>query len=184
MPGGEKILYLTFDDGPIPEVTPWVCEELDKYKAKATFFCIGENISRHPEIYQQVLAAGHQTGNHTYHHLNGWKVTDEEYLEDIRLTTTYCASSLFRPPYGRIKKSQSKKLTKQYRITMWDVLSYDFDAGTTPESCLRYVTEQAGPGSIVVFHDSLKAEKNLRFALPGVLEHFSSEGYRFESITG
>ena len=182
IPTTEKIIYLTFDDGPIPGVTPWVLDELEKYHAKATFFCIGDNIRKNQQVYQQIIDAGHQTGNHTFNHLNGWKVSTSDYLQNTQLAADVCKSGLFRPPYGKIKFRQATALRNKYKIIMWDVLSYDFDKATTPEQCFKNVIDYAGPGSIVVFHDSLKAEKNLRFALPEVLKYFSERGYKFENI--
>lgn len=178
----EKIIYLTFDDGPIPGVTPWVLQELQQYNASATFFCIGDNVSMHPEIYQSILAHGHRTGNHTFNHLNGARTSLASYLENTAKAASFIDSGLFRPPYGLITAGQVKALKKKYTIVMWDVLSYDFDQKTSPETCVENVIRNTGPGSVVVFHDSLKAEKNLRNALPAVLEHFSKAGFRFESI--
>ena len=175
-------VYLTFDDGPIPEVTPWVLDELKKHGAKATFFCIGDNITKHPEILKRILAEKHAVGNHTYNHLNGWKTETSEYIENVlKCEATIKANSdsgayqdskvLFRPPYGRIKSSQAKLLqNKGYKIVMWEIISYDFEAGISEEECLQNVLGKIRPGSVVVFHDSLKAEKNLRYVLPKVLE--------------
>ncbi|MEM1216954.1 MAG: polysaccharide deacetylase family protein [Bacteroidota bacterium] len=182
VPTQEKVLYLTFDDGPIPEVTPWVLEQLREYNAQATFFCVGENVKRHPEVYEQVLAEGHSVGNHTYNHLNGWKTDNLPYFHNIRHCANLTKTVLFRPPYGKLRPRQSQFLLRHYRIVMWDVLSADFDELITPEQCLANVTRNAGPGSIVVFHDSLKAEENLRYALPRTLEHFAALGYRFEAL--
>lgn len=187
-------VYLTFDDGPIPEVTPWVLDELKKHKAKATFFCIGENVAKHPEILKRIIAEGHTVGNHTYNHLNGWKTDTSKYIEDVlkcekSLNTNsgldaYQGSKLlFRPPYGRIKSSQAKLLqNKGYKIVMWDIISYDFDASISEEECLQNVLGKIRPGSIVVFHDSLKAEKNLRYVLPKVLEYCRFRNWKIYSI--
>ncbi len=182
MSGVEKIIYLTFDDGPIPVVTPWVLETLAKYNAKATFFCIGNNVLKHPEIYRAVVEQGHQTGNHTHHHLNGWNVKNMNYYQDIEECGKYVHSHLFRPPYGKIKPSQIKHLRQKYKLMMWDVLSKDYDATISPDKCLQTVLRETQKGSIVVFHDSLKAEKRLRIALPGVLEHFKKQGYEFARL--
>lgn len=182
LPAKEKVLYLTFDDGPIPEVTPWVLEQLDRYSAKATFFCIGNNIRKHRMIYEQVVAKGHRIGNHTYHHLNGWTTFNSDYYKDIELCQRLVESELFRPPYGKIRPTQVAGLKNRYRIIMWDVLSRDYDRSLSGEEVLSIVLENARPGSIVVFHDSLKAEERLRYALPRVLEAFSQQGYRFERI--
>lgn len=188
----ERCIYLSFDDGPIPEVTPWVLEQLAAYNARATFFCLGDNIEKNPEVFKQLIAAGHEIGNHTYNHLNGWKTSIEEYLENTiksqRLIRAYlpqkpAEKNLFRPPYGRIKNRQAKELQKKdFKIVMWSILSKDYDRNISSEKCLSNVIDNAGEGSVVVFHDSLKAEKHLRFVLPKVLEHFSKKGYSFESL--
>lgn len=182
MSGNRKELYLTFDDGPIPEVTPWVLEMLAKYDAKATFFCVGDNVRKHPHIYEMVLEEGHTVGNHTLNHLSGWSTENLSYFHNIRHCARMVHSGLFRPPYGKMKPSQVQFLQRHYRIIMWDVLSGDFDRDITPEDCAQNVIHHAGPGSIVVFHDSIKAEANLRHALPLVLEHFAREGYTFQSL--
>ena len=181
----EKILYLSFDDGPHPQATPFVLEQLKKYDARATFFCIGKNVQEHPQIYRQILSEGHRVGNHTQNHLNGWKTRDADYIENVRLATRYIDSDLFRPPYGRISAFQADLLKKppfNYKIVMWEVLSADFDRALDPGRCARNVIRHARPGSIVVFHDSEKAFDRLKGALPVVLDHFSSLGYRFEGI--
>lgn len=195
MPRDGNKLYLTFDDGPVPGVTPWVLETLERYRAKASFFCIGDNVRKHPEVYRQVLAAKHSVGNHTFHHLNGWKNEDEQYLENIRKCSHLVSSELFRPPYGRIKRSQIRRLREATagagatapalpsRIIMWDVLSGDFDTSLSPEKCLRNVLKHAENGSIIVFHDSLKAEKRLRHALPRALETWKEMGFQFERLS-
>ena len=185
MPGEEKMVYLSFDDGPHPEITPFVLEQLKRYGASATFFCIGKNVNAYPQIYRQILLEGHRVGNHTQNHLNGWKVADDRYIENVREAAKYVDSELFRPPYGRIGALQAKVLKGapfNYRIVMWDVLSGDFDVSLDAQRCARNVTRHAGPGSIVVFHDSEKAFDRLRDALPVVLEHFSEKGYRFGVI--
>lgn len=173
-----KTVCLTFDDGPIPEVTAWVLEELKKHNFKATFFCIGENIDKHPEIFKKVITEGHSIGNHTFNHLNGWKTSSEAYLENIRAckeiiekTTDYNSNSkIFRPPYGKLKTAQSKAIRKLgYKIIMWDVLSADFDTTLSKEQCLDNVLSNVKPGSIIVFHDSIKAFKNLEYVLPKTL---------------
>ena len=182
MDGKQKNIYLTFDDGPIPEVTPWVLETLNAYNAKGTFFCVGDNIKKHPAIYQQVLDQGHTVGNHTLNHLSGWSTENITYFHNIRHCARMVDSGLFRPPYGKIKPSQVQFLQRHYRIIMWDVLSGDFDADIQPEACSQNVIQNAGPGSIVVFHDSLKAETNLKYALPKVLEHFTTLGFSFQAL--
>ena len=185
IPVQDKVLYLSFDDGPHPEVTPFVLDMLKQYDAKATFFCIGKNVVAYPQIYKRILSEGHRTGNHTYNHLNGWKTPDKDYVENIRQASMYIDSDLFRPPYGRISAFQSAFLRGapfNYKIIMWDVLSADFDRALTAEKCAGYVIRHGRPGSIVVFHDSEKAYDRLRGALPEVLKKFSVEGYRFEAI--
>jgi len=185
MPVKEKVLYLSFDDGPHPEITPFVLDELKRYNARATFFCIGKNVKEYPQIYRRVLMEGHRVGNHTQNHLNGWKVDDKRYLEDIRDAARLIDSNLFRPPYGRIGAFQSRLLRGaplNYTIVMWEVLSGDFDKELNAAACARNVIRHARPGSIVVFHDSEKAFDRMKEALPRVLEHFSGLGYRFEAI--
>ena len=182
IPTQTKELFLTFDDGPIPEVTPWVLETLGKYNAKATFFCVGDNIQKHPEVFQQVKEAGHSVGNHTFHHLNGWTTDNLPYFHNIRHCANQVNSVLFRPPYGRVKPKQAQFLLRHYRIVMWDVLSGDFDPNVEPEQCLKNVINNAQTGSIVVFHDSQKAKENLMYTLPKVLEHFTSLGYTFGKL--
>lgn len=182
IPTQEKVLYLTFDDGPVPEVTPWVLSQLAAYNAKATFFCVGDNIRKHPDIFAQVKAAGHAVGNHTFHHLDGWTTDNMKYFHDVRHCAQVVDSALFRPPYGRLKPKQAQFLQRHYRIVMWDVLSADFDQSITPEQSLQNVIGHAKPGSIVVLHDSLKAHKNLSYVLPRVLEHYAALGYEFKCL--
>ena len=195
----EKLIYLTFDDGPIPEVTEYVLDELDKYSAKATFFCVGDNILKNTPVFQNIIHRGHKIGNHTFNHLNGWKNETGHYLEnvskcnyiimnslDAETKQTYLSNrsgkKLFRPPYGKIKQAQIKALTEDYEIIMWDVLSGDFDKNLAPEKCLYKAIKFTKNGSIVIFHDSLKALPNLQYALPRFLKHFKEAGYRFESL--
>jgi peptidoglycan-N-acetylglucosamine deacetylase len=178
----EKVLYLTFDDGPIPEVTPWVLSLLEQYDAKATFFCVGENVEKHPRIYQNLLKKGHSVGNHTQNHLNGWSTKKSIYLENTQRCASSVRSNLFRPPYGRLTPAQSEQLRKEYRIILWDVLSGDFDPKISSEKCLQNVIENTENGSIIVMHDSLKAEHHLRNILPKILNFYSERGYRFERI--
>jgi peptidoglycan/xylan/chitin deacetylase (PgdA/CDA1 family) len=174
---------LTFDDGPIPQVTPWVLEQLAAYDAKATFFCVGNNVRRYPDVLRQVIAAGHTIGNHTTHHLDGWRTDNVPYFHDVRHCAKQVKSTLFRPPYGRIKPSQAQFLQRHYEIVMWDVLSGDFDPELTPEDCYDNVVDNARPGSIVVMHDSLKSEANLRAILPRLLEYYAEQEYAFASLT-
>jgi len=183
VPTREKVLYLTFDDGPIPEVTPSVLAILRRYKAKATFFCVGDNVNKHPEVFEQVLTEGHTIGNHTFHHLNGWATRAEDYLQNISACAERVRSRLFRPPYGKIKPQQAEWLFKnEYKIVMWDVLSGDFDTQITGERCLQNIINHAAEGSVVVFHDSQKAADRVLYALPRVLEHYAAQGYRFAAI--
>lgn len=190
IPTVDKVLYLTFDDGPIPEVTPWVLEQLKFFNAKATFFCIGDNVAKHPEVFQQVLSEGHRVGNHTQHHIKGWRSTLEAYLKEVRLCQLQMLqhhsdsdSQLFRPPYGQIKSRQSKKLRDLgYQVVMWDVLSADFDTSLDAKACTKNVIEHAKPGSVIVFHDSIKAWPRLEASLPAVLKYFSEKGYEFRCI--
>jgi len=178
----EKVLYLTFDDGPIPEVTPWVLEQLNAYNAKGTFFCVGENVEKNKAIYHQIKEEGHAVGNHTYNHLNGWVEDNATYFVNIRKCAAKVKSTLFRPPYGKLKRRQAQFLQRHYQIVMWDVLSGDFDPKITNEECLNNVLEHASPGSIIVFHDSIKAKEKLHFTLPKVLEHYSELGYTFRKF--
>lgn len=184
MPDRGKVIYLTFDDGPHPEITLYVLEQLKQYNAKATFFCIGKNVVQHGSTYARVLDEGHKIGNHTFNHLNGWKTDDKKYFEDIAEARKYIDSDLFRPPYGRISKLQLKYLAEGFKMKaiMWSVLSADFDKDIFPETCLKNVILAAKSGSIIVFHDSEKAFVNMRYALPKTLEFFSEQGYRFDKI--
>jgi len=185
IPTKEKILYLSFDDGPHPMATPFVLDQLQRYGARATFFCIGKNVETYPEIYRRILMEGHRVGNHTHDHLNGWKVDDRRYIENIRLAARRIDSDLFRPPYGRIGPMQARVLRGapfRYQIVMWDVLSGDFDVTITGDRCAQNVVKKGQPGSIVVFHDSEKAFERLKVALPVVMKIFSERGYRFEAI--
>ena len=182
----EKAIYLTFDDGPTPEITEWTLDQLNKFNAKATFFCIGKNIAEHPKIYQQIIENNHSIGNHTNNHLNDWKTTSLKYIENTTNAGNLINNSLklFRPPYGKLTSSSSKKLQKNgYKIIMWDVLSGDFDNSISKEKCLENVLKNTGNGSIVVFHDSIKASKNLQFVLTKVLNHFTGKGFVFKKIS-
>ncbi|MDQ6764323.1 MAG: polysaccharide deacetylase family protein, partial [Bacteroidota bacterium] len=181
----EKILYLTFDDGPHPEITPYVLGELNKHDALATFFCIGNNVKKYPEEYQHIINEGHRIANHTFDHLSGWKTADNIYLENISKAAALIDSKLFRPPYGRITKFQLEALKgDKFNLTtvMWTVLSGDFDEKLSEENCYLNVINNSKPGSIVVFHDSLKAFARLKYVLPRILKYFSSSGYRFKTI--
>ena len=183
-------IYLTFDDGPIPNVTEWVLDVLKTENIKATFFCIGDNIQKHPKVFERILYEGHTVGNHTFNHLNGWQTKTNEYLANFKLCETEYLklntkhSFLFRPPYGKISPFQAKEiLNKGYKIVMWDVLSFDFDNKISPEKCLNNVIKNTESGSIIVFHDSLKAEQNLRYALPKAITYLKEKGFEFDVIS-
>lgn len=185
MPADEKIIYLTFDDGPHLMATPFILDTLRSYDAKGTFFCIGKNVVELPDLYERIIGEGHATGNHTFNHLNGWKTSDELYLQNVAAAQKYINTNLFRPPYGRARRSQLKRLAGpeyQLRPIMWTILSGDFDPKLSAEKCLQNVTMNAGNGSIVLFHDSQKAFEKVVYALPRVLEYFKTRGYRFEKI--
>ncbi len=180
-------LFLSFDDGPHPEHTAFVLDELKKFNAKATFFCIGKNVLSYPEIYRRIIEEGHAVGNHSFNHLNGWKTNDALYLENIEMAKQYIDSNLFRPPYGKITRFQVNQLLQKryaYSVIMWTVLSGDFDVSVSPQQCLENVLLNTKRGSIVVFHDSEKAQERLRFALPEVLKYFTEKGFRFNKIPG
>jgi peptidoglycan/xylan/chitin deacetylase (PgdA/CDA1 family) len=181
----DKVVYLTFDDGPIPVVTEFVLNTLKSFNCKATFFCIGDNINKHAEIFEQVKMEGHAIGNHTFNHLKGWKTEDKTYIQNFQACQQLTNTHLFRPPYGRIKKSQIKQLRKinpKLNIIMWDVLSGDFDLNLSPEKCYENVIKNTRNGSIIVFHDSLKAFDRLKFALPATLKYLTTQGYKFHTL--
>jgi peptidoglycan/xylan/chitin deacetylase (PgdA/CDA1 family) len=181
----EKFVYFTFDDGPIPVVTPFVLNTLKKFNCKATFFCIGDNVDKHPLILADIISEGHTIGNHTYNHLNGWNSSNKNYIENVLKGSKLTSTRIFRPPYGRIKKSQIKEIKKQSpstEVIMWDVLSGDFDKRISKEQCVRNVLKHCKNGSIIVFHDSLKAFERLEYALPKVLENLSKKGFEFRTL--
>lgn len=185
MPANDKVIYLTFDDGPHPEITPFVLDELRKYDAKATFFCIGKNVEANKAVFNRVLAEGHGVGNHTFSHLDGWKTAKTDYVANTIKACEFINSNLFRPPYGRITRPQRFALsgmTKPFKIIMWSVLSGDFDVNLSPERCCNYVLKHATSGSVIVFHDSEKAFERLRFALPNVLKYYTERGFLFKKI--
>lgn len=182
LPTETPSLFLTFDDGPIPDITPAVCKILQEYNAKATFFCVGENVKKHPEIYEQVLMQGHSVGNHTFNHLNAWKTDNRSYYKNVFLARDYIDSPLFRPPYGKLTRGQTKRLKEKFDIIMWDVLSGDFDPEVDGKKCAENVIKNAKSGSIIVFHDSIKASSAMLVALPIVLKHFNALNYSFKSI--
>lgn len=200
----KKELYLTFDDGPTPDITNWVLDTLKPFNAKATFFCIGDNVNKHPEIFGQIIKNGHSIGNHTHNHIKGWNTETEQYLENVleaektineQLTNfksqipnpighRSSVDNIFRPPYGQIKPKQGKQLMALgYKIVMWDVLSFDWDKTVSNQECLNHVISKSKNGSIVVFHDSIKASNNMKFTLPKVLEHFAEKGFSFKAIS-
>jgi peptidoglycan/xylan/chitin deacetylase (PgdA/CDA1 family) len=189
----EEVIYLTFDDGPTPEITPWVLNLLEQYNAKATFFCIGKNLRQHPVLVRQIVEQQHKIGNHSFSHLKGWQTKSKNYINDIlqaaeiiQSTTNNTAINqklLFRPPYGQITKTQANVLIdKGFTIVLWDILTGDFDPNLNPEKSLKKTLKNTKPGSIVVFHDSLKAKKNLQYILPNVLKHWSQQGYQFKTL--
>lgn len=178
----EKNLYLTFDDGPIPEITPWILDTLRDFNVKATFFCVGENIEKNPEIFERIVKNGHQVGNHTYNHLKGWNHSDEAYIMNVMKCHRLTKSYLFRPPYARAKKSQIALLKNQFEMIYWDVLSGDFDVGLSPQNCLKNVLKYTQNGSIIVFHDNIKAISRVQYALPKAIEHFLKQGYTFKTL--
>lgn len=177
-----KRLYLTFDDGPTPEITEKVLEILEKYNAKATFFCLGRNVERHPELFQLIRKKGHAVGNHTYSHLKGWKTPDDIYYKDIELADQIIHSKLFRPPYGKIRRRQIHHLAQRYKIILWEVMSHDYETRLSKERSLKAVMKYTREGSILVFHDSVKAWAKLEYILPKILKHFLREGYKFEAL--
>jgi peptidoglycan/xylan/chitin deacetylase (PgdA/CDA1 family) len=177
----DKQLFLTFDDGPHPEITPWVLEHLSIFGAKATFFCVGDNVRKYPKTYRQIIAEGHQTGNHTYHHLKGWTTDDLTYFADVKKAEEYINSNLFRPPYGRIKSSQGAMLNKDYKIIMWDHLSCDYEKKLNIDYSIEQM-KKVKNGSIVVFHDSEKSFENLKQLLPQLLAYYCSEGFQLLAI--
>lgn len=187
LPPARNELYLTFDDGPVPGPTEFVLETLDRFSVKATFFCIGDNVAKHPAIFQRLVGNGHRVGNHTYHHLSGWRTRPEVYLEDIRRCDALLyngasgGSMLFRPPYGRITRKQIGMLTGR-PIIMWDVLSADYNHRLSEEKCFRNTLRAIRPGSIIVYHDSLRAERNLTYGLPRIIEECLGRGYTFTPI--
>lgn len=175
-------IYLTFDDGPISEVTPWVLDLLDSYQIKATFFCVGDNVAKHPEVYQQLLDRGHRVGNHTMNHIQALHYSQQAYIENVARADAYIASDLFRPPHGHMPRSLAKAIAKTHRIVMWDVVTRDYSKRIGGDEVLNIVKRYTRNGSIVVFHDSLKAERNLRYALPKAIEWFIEHGYSFEQL--
>ncbi len=178
----QKVIYLTFDDGPTPDITIWILKQLAKFNAKATFFCLGKNVVLYPKLLEYIICEGHSVGNHTYNHLNAWKTKKEKYLNDIKSCEKVFHSKLFRPPYGKLKPGIRTDILQNHQIIMWDVMSYDFDQEISVEKCYQNVVKNAKEGSIVVFHDSFKAEKNMKYALTKVLEHYTDKGFVFDAL--
>lgn len=177
-----RTVFLTFDDGPIPEMTPWVLDTLDHYGIKATFFLVGDNVRRHPELLEEIKRRGHSYGNHTMHHLQGMKVTSLRYMRDITEADALIDSPLFRPPHGIIRWAQAKAIKDHYNIVMYDLVTRDYSKKMSPEQVLANVKRYARHGSIIVFHDSLKAERNIRYALPRAIEWLKEQGYEFQAL--
>jgi peptidoglycan/xylan/chitin deacetylase (PgdA/CDA1 family) len=182
MPSSGHKIYLTFDDGPIPGMTEWIADHLDKYSIKATFFCVGDNVVKHPSIYKRLRDAGHSLGNHTHNHIKGFYTENETYFKNVEDCDQVMHTNLFRPPYGQLKFSQQRILSKRYKIIMWDILSYDYSQSITPEKCLQNAVKYTRPGSIIVFHDNIKAEKNVTYALPRAIDQLLDKGFEFAPI--
>ena len=180
MPAEPKCVYLTFDDGPIPEVTPWVLDTLDRFGVKATFFMVGDNVRKHPDIYQMVVDRGHRIGNHTFNHIQGWRYWTKNYLANVVKAAEYIPSDLFRPPHGHMRIPQTLLLQRKYRVIMWDVVTRDYSPHMTPEGVLQVVKRYTRNGSVIVFHDSLKSEHNMRVAMPQAVEWLLAQGYTFK----
>jgi peptidoglycan/xylan/chitin deacetylase (PgdA/CDA1 family) len=182
IPQKEKTVYLTFDDGPVPAATSFVLELLEKHAIKATFFCVGDNVCKYPDLFRQIVKAGHQTGNHTFSHLQGFKYSAEHYLEDVEKADTVIKSRLFRPPHGQFRHSQLIRLKEKYEIVLWDVITRDYNRSLSGEYVANVVKKYARNGSIIVFHASVRAEKNMKYALPRAIDFLLEEGYRFETL--
>ena len=182
IPSEEKVVYLTFDDGPVPEVTPQVLDILESNNIKATFFCVGDNVAKHPELFKQIKQSGHSVGNHTYNHVRGFKTKNAKYIDNIEKADKLIKSSLFRPPHGTLKKLQYNTVIKKYWLIMWDVISCDYDPNLTPDQCLSNVTDFVQNGSIITFHDSIKAKNNVLKVLPEAIAFLKKEGYSFRKI--
>jgi peptidoglycan/xylan/chitin deacetylase (PgdA/CDA1 family) len=179
----KDVIYLTFDDGPVPDATPAVLDILQQYDARATFFCVGDNVRKYPDLYARLLNEGHSTGNHSFAHLNGWKTPTDEYVRDVEKARELIQGSLFRPPYGRIRSAQARKLVGDFHIVLWSVLSWDFHPDVDALECLENVRDHSRAGSIVVFHDSPRCVPKLKYLLPRYLEEFRRKGFTFEPLT-
>lgn len=175
-------VYLTFDDGPIPNVTPWVLDCLEEYGMKGTFFCVGDNVRKHMPIYERIIAEGHAVGNHSYSHKSGWSTEVDAYLDDVQLCSSFVESNLYRPPYGRLKPQQAEAIRQKYKIVMWDILSGDFDANISAEQCLNNITSHVKPGSIIVMHDNVKSFDKLKLVLPQLCEHLTENGLKSRQL--
>ena len=182
LPGEAMKVVLTFDDGPVPEITPWVLDVLKGEQIQAVFFCVGENVKRYPRIYKRILDEGHQVGNHTFNHLQGLKTSNKNYLNNIEKAAGYIDSDLFRPPHGWMRRSQFNEISKHYRVVMWDILSGDYKSELAPEVVAQNVLDFVRPGSIITFHDSFKAKRNLTYALPVIIHQLKEEGYQFSQL--
>jgi peptidoglycan/xylan/chitin deacetylase (PgdA/CDA1 family) len=182
LPNRQNKIYLTFDDGPTPEVLPVILKTLDAYKVPATFFCVGENMQKHPDLVKEMLKRNHVIGNHTFNHISGWRTKNEDYFENVEACQKVYKSKLFRPPYGRLRASQANELKRKYKIIMWDVLSYDYDKKVLPEICFRNVIDATKSGSVIVFHDNVKALKNLEYALPRSIDFLLKKDFVFDVI--
>ncbi len=180
---GKKIVYLTFDDGPIPETTPYIIEALKKYGVKATFFCVGENVKKHPELYTYIIEEGHFVGNHTFNHLKGWKTPLDIYMDNVNECAGYVSSNLFRPPYGKFTLAQYNVLKKKYKLILWDVLTPDYDVNVSSRQCFEIVKKKIRPGSILVFHDNIKAKNKLSELLPNTLDFLLHEKFDIQPVT-
>ena len=178
----EAVVYLTFDDGPHPEITPWVLNELKQRGLKASFFCVGDNVRKFPETYQQILNEGHITGNHTMHHMKGWSNSTETYTQNTTEAAQYIKSKLFRPPYGRISRAQIKALLPEYTIVMWSLLSGDFNPQLNIPKALNQIKRKTQNGSIVVFHDSIKSEAQMKQLLPDYLDYLIANAYTCKTL--
>jgi peptidoglycan/xylan/chitin deacetylase (PgdA/CDA1 family) len=178
----DKTVFLTFDDGPTQKLTPWVLDKLDEFDAKATFFCLGKNVEQHPDEYNMIVARGHAVGNHSYSHIKGWGNSVSSYIQDFDLASEFIDSNLIRPPYGRLTPNQARILNERYKLIMWDILSRDYSRAVSRRGCVKNVIKHLRTGAIIVFHDSLKAQRNLKYALPRVLEILKTEGYECRKI--
>ncbi|MBN8701579.1 MAG: polysaccharide deacetylase family protein [Bacteroidetes bacterium] len=179
----EKKIYFTFDDGPIPTITPRILDILKEYNAKATFFCVGENIVKYPTLFDRILTEGHTVGNHSYNHVNSWKVSNADYLANIEKCQELYPFTMFRPPYGKMRLSAYRELQKKYKIVLWDILTMDYSASISNEQCYLNATNNYGNGSILVFHDNIKAEEKIKTTLPKVLQFYTERGFLFDSLT-